>query len=129
METLELPHSLEAERALLGSIIADNKRLFDALEEKLIPEDFYNPQHQFIYKAILDVHRRNLPVDYIQVVDALKTSGELERVGGQSEVVMLVDEFCNPRLADSYARTVREKSTLRKMSILLRELSFEVLTS
>jgi replicative DNA helicase len=75
-----LPHSLEAERAILGAILLDNQELDTALAAGLRPEDFYRDAHQRIYRAVLGLHARQAGFDLVTMKDALERSGDLEHV-------------------------------------------------
>ena len=67
----QTPHSTEAERSLLGSILIDQAVLS---EFELVPDDFYDPRHVKIARAIVDVHASGSAVDIVTVSDALATS-------------------------------------------------------
>ena len=60
------PHSDDAEKSVLGSILLDKDALYDVLE-KLKPEDFYNEMHMEIYSAVIELYRKSQPVDILTV--------------------------------------------------------------
>jgi DnaB-like helicase N terminal domain/Protein of unknown function (DUF3987) len=110
-----LPHSLDAERALLGSILLDADSLALVLPE-LGRDDFFVESHRFIFDAIADLHASNTDPDVVTLADRLTTRGQLERVGGISYLAALSDgvpvgDFSFVR---NYIATIREKSSLRK---------------
>jgi replicative DNA helicase len=78
-----LPESNEAEAFLLGCCFIDGtETVAKCLETGLMPEDFYDPRHETIFKKILDAFTRGLPVDVAVIAEELKAAGELERAGG-----------------------------------------------
>ncbi|MBV8432983.1 MAG: hypothetical protein JO029_01740, partial [Candidatus Eremiobacteraeota bacterium] len=71
------PHNLEAEMAVLGSILVD-KEMLDVVDEILRPGDFYAHVHQTIYDALLDLHRNSQPIDKIVLSEELRRRDALE---------------------------------------------------
>lgn len=108
------PQSLEAERAVLGSILLDNETLNNVIEI-LTPDAFYRPAHRSIYQAILELTDRNEPIDLVTLTEYLKSQGELEGVGGSSYLAALVDGVPTAANVVPYAQIVREKSVLRHL--------------
>ncbi len=64
------PHSLEAEKSVLGSILLDKEVLYEVLEV-LKEGDFYSEMHQEIYRAIVSLYRRNESADFLTVSEEL----------------------------------------------------------
>src|SRR4030042_5718228 len=89
------PQNIEAEIAVLGSILLD-KNLIDIAGEKLKPEHFYRKEHQLIFRAILDLYSDDKPVDLISLTDQLKKKGELEKIGGASFLSALLSSIPTP---------------------------------
>ncbi len=108
------PQNIEAEIAVLGSILLD-KSLIDVAGEKLKPEYFYRKEHQLIFKAILGLHSEDKPVDLISLTDWLKKKGELEKIGGASFLSSLISTIPTPANIEHYASIVREKAVLREL--------------
>lgn len=75
------PHGIEIEKAILGAILLDKDAIYE-VASLLKPEVFYNPAHQFIYKAIIDIHNQKGAIDLLTVTNKLRSSGDLELVGG-----------------------------------------------
>ncbi|MDO5033599.1 MAG: replicative DNA helicase [Eubacteriales bacterium] len=114
------PNSLEAEQAVLGSILLDNKNLHHAMS-RLKVEDFYYPNHQNIYESILRVQEKNAPIDLISLVEDLSTRKLLDRVGGV-QVLSDLSNFVSPHNAEYYIDIVAEKSRLRRFIKTFKEL-------
>ncbi len=108
------PQNLEAEIAVLGSLLLD-KNLIDIAGEKLKPENFYSKEHQLIFKAILELYSNDKPVDLISLTDWLKKKGELEKIGGPAFLGSLLSAIPTPANIEHYALIVREKSILREL--------------
>jgi len=124
-----MPHSLDAEKAVLGAILIDNST-FDQAAEALTPDDFYFEGHRKIFMGMLELSRRFRPIDTLTVAHELQNSNELEGLGGLPYVSGLMDGV--PRVAniEHYVRIIKEKSTVRRLihsanEILVRGFSNE----
>lgn len=79
MEAKMLPHNLESERELLGSLMKNNSFILDAIQI-LTPNDFYETKHKKIYEGIIELFKENTTVDLVTVATKLSTS--LKYIGG-----------------------------------------------
>jgi replicative DNA helicase len=115
--TLErpLPHSLDAERGVLGAILLDNQNLSAAHEEKIRAEDFFHENHRRIFQRMEELSEEKTAIDLLTLANELKRRGELEAAGGVGYLASLVDGV--PRISNvpHYARIVKEKSILRHL--------------
>ena len=84
------PHSLEAEKNLLGGILVDNKNL-NVVLSIISPEDLYTEGKRKILEKIITLVDKSLPVDLLTITEALQRGGELEEVGGASYISSLMD--------------------------------------
>lgn len=110
------PQNLEAEQATLGAMLMEREaiaRVVDLLE----PEDFYSPQHQVLYRAIVDLFNDGEPVDLVTVQARLQNRGQLEAVGGLNYLLALQEAAPTAAAVNYYARIVREKATLRQLIV------------
>lgn len=108
------PHNLEAEMALLGSLLVD--REYIALVAPIVKaSDFYAHVHETIYGALLELHDTDKPTDKISVAEALRTRDQLDKVGGLSYLSSLMDSVQTAGSAVYYARVIAEKSQLRRL--------------
>jgi replicative DNA helicase len=114
VESRTPPQNLEAEQSVLGSILLDNET-YAALEGSLRPEQFYKEGHRKIYRAIERLFRRGEPMDLVTLTEELRQSGELEAVGSVPYLIGLADSVPTAAYAESYARIVVEKATLRDL--------------
>ena len=109
-----MPHSLDAEKAVLGAILIDNST-FDQAAEALVPDDFYFEGHRKIFMGMLELSRGFKPIDTLTVAHELQGSNDLEALGGLPFVSGLMDGV--PRVAniEHYVRIIKEKSTVRRL--------------
>src|ERR1043166_4163987 len=78
-----LPHSLEAEEYLLSCCLLDGADVLSrCLEARIKPESFYDPKHGIISERLLDLYNRQAPIDVSIVAEELKTSRQLDQIGG-----------------------------------------------
>jgi replicative DNA helicase len=108
------PSNLEAEMAVIGSVLVDREMLA-AVGEIVRPADFYAHVHETIFAVLVDLYERGEPVDKITVGEELKRRNVLERVGGLSYISALMDTVQSAGSARYYATIVREKSLLRSL--------------
>src|SRR5579864_1957337 len=106
------PQNLEAEMALLGSILVD-REIMGAVGEIVRPEDFYAHVHETIYAALTHLYDRGEPLDKITIAEELKRRDQLDNVGGISYLSSLMDTVQTAASAAYYAKIVREKAVLR----------------
>jgi replicative DNA helicase len=106
------PSNLEAEMALLGSILVD-KEMMSTVSEIVQPSDFYHPLHESIFLALFALYERGEPLDKVSLAEELKNRGMLDKIGGMAYLSSLMDTVPTAASADYYARIVREKSSLR----------------
>jgi replicative DNA helicase len=108
------PHSLEAEEAVLGSLLIDPDAVFD-VATFLRPEAFYSAQNQTIYDAILTLTDRREPLDLITLTEELRRREQLEKVGGEATIISLINAVPTAINAVSYGRVVEAASLRRKL--------------
>lgn len=80
------------------------------------PEDFYDPRHTSIFRALCEVGRRSEPVDLVSVSAELERAGTLGAVGGASRLAALADAVALPSQGESAARVVRERARRRALA-------------
>lgn len=107
-----LPHSIEAEKSVLGAILVNNLAFLPAAE-RLFPDDFFRDAHRRIFEAMLRLTDRNVPVDFVTLTEQLRKSGELDEVGGAAYVSGLTEGVPRSANVQYYAGIVKEKSRLR----------------
>ncbi len=73
------PHSIEAERSVLGGLMLDDNA-WDAVSERVSSQDFYRSDHRMIFRCMADLVERNQPLDIITISESLEAAGELENI-------------------------------------------------
>jgi replicative DNA helicase len=108
------PHSVEAEQAVLGGLMLDN-RAWDAIADRLLAEDFYRRDHQLLFEAIADMASRGEPFDAVTLSERLERNGLVDETGGLVYLAGLVRDTPSAANIRAYADAVRERSTLRQL--------------
>ena len=108
------PHDIEAEQAVIGSMLTDKDALIDAIEV-LKSDDFYRQDNKTIYEAMLNLVSQSEPVDVITVKAELMTLGKLDAVGGLEYLASLPDKVPTTANVEKYIKIVQDKSVLRSL--------------
>ncbi len=108
------PHDVEAEQAIVGSMLTDRDAVISAIEV-LKPDDFYREDNKTIYEAILNLYNRSEPIDIITVRAELESMGRLDNVGGLEYLAELPEKVPTTANAAKYIKIVEEKSSLRRL--------------
>ena len=106
------PHDDDAEMAVLGGMLM-SKDAIGEVSQMIEVSDFYQPKHQTIYDAILDLFSASQPVDAVLVANELMKHGELEKVGGADYLHSLVASVPTAANATYYADIVHQRAILR----------------
>ena len=115
------PHDVEAEQAVIGSMLTDKDSVISAVET-LKDEDFYREDNKVIYGAIMNLYNRGEPVDIITLKDELVSLGKFEAVGGLEYLAELPEKVPTTANVDKYIKIVEEKSMLRNLIKTANEL-------
>lgn len=110
------PHSLEAERCVLGSMLRDSRVIPDVqliLRPEHTDENFYSDAHRRIYRAINKIHASQAAVDLVILSNELHSTGEIKDVGGYPYLAQVYDETPTAANATYYAQIVRDKAIIR----------------
>ena len=109
-----LPHNLEAERSVLGSILVHNDA-FNLAAQVIDSRDFYRDAHRRIFDRMVALNERNQAIDFVTLKEELARNGEIDEVGGPAYVAALADGVPRATNVEFYARIVKEKATLRNL--------------
>jgi len=116
------PHSVEAEQSVLGGLLINN-RAWDDIADKVTENDFYLPQHRYVFRLIQELVDENEPADITTLAEALDKRDLLGEVGG----IAYLGELANstPSVANivAYANIVRERSVLRQLVRVSNEIA------
>ena len=108
------PHSIEAEQSLLGGLMLDASAWLE-VAERVSADDFYRPQHRMVFGVLADLADADEPIDNVTVRDALSNRSLLDKAGGATYLVDLVESTPGASNVAAYARIVRERATLRRL--------------
>ena len=106
------PHDIEAEQAVLGSMLTDKDAVIAGIE-KLNAESFYREDNKLIYEAIANLFNNSQPIDLVTVKDELSSMGSFEKIGGYEYLAILPDKVPTTTNVDKYIEIVEEKAILR----------------
>jgi len=108
------PQSIEAEKALLGSLMLDKEGVVKIID-LVKPGDFYKGSHEEVYKVIIELSEKNEPIDVLTLTQKLEEKKKLKDIGGASYLSELLATVPTPSHLLHYAKIVREKKVLRDL--------------
>lgn len=109
-----LPHSIEAEQAVLACVLTDNEITLEMFS-LISVEDFYSESHRLIYEKMTEIYAENKPVDFITLTNRLETAGLLTKVGGLDYITSLTNILPSSANYKHYAEIVKNHSKLRSL--------------
>lgn len=114
------PNSIEAERAVIGSVLLDNKSFYEA-SMIIKTDDFYSGAHRIIWKYLTELVSGD-QVNLVNLIDILETKKKLEGVGGRAYILALAEGMPTAAHVKHYAKLIKDKSILRAIACLGDEL-------
>lgn len=108
------PQNLEAEQAVLGAILLQSEALITVME-RVQPEDFYNPAHQIIFEAMINLAEEGQPIDIVTLAAKLQAKQQLEDIGSVQYLSKLANAVPTAANVDYYAQILEEKSMMRRL--------------
>lgn len=116
-----IPHSIEAEKGLLGAALIDARAL-EVLTTKTSPGDFYRPAHRLVADVLVDAHRAGQPADAVTTWAELEHRGAADRIpDGKAGLLALVTS-AEPTMAERYAEIIADKAYRRAVMARARDL-------
>lgn len=109
-----LPQNIDAEAAVLAAAILSSEVVPDICSS-LTPDDFYRPSHRVVFAAILELHRRDIPIDQVSLADYLEAAGQLNMVGGKPFIIDLANNSFALVNWRSHTKIVRRCAVLRQL--------------
>ncbi len=113
-EGVRQPYSVEAEQAVLGSILIDPTSL-NEVATQIKSDYFYIPQHRDIYAAISSMYELNQPIDFVALLEKLKRDGVYDEAGGKAYIKKLADEVPSAANVMTYVGIMRERYYARAL--------------
>lgn len=108
------PQNLDAEMALLGSIMLRPESLYDIVD--VIKQDsFYSEKHRIIFETMIELFNKRSPIDLLSVSNRLKEKGWLDQVGGSTYLTELVNTVPTSSNINYYAEIVQKKYMMRRL--------------
>lgn len=108
------PQSIESEQAVLGAIMLVNEA-FATVRSRLSVEDFYRRDHQMIYRAMIELFEKDVPLDAVTLAEWFEAQGLAENVAGGAYLVELASTTPSAANVDAYANIVEDKAVLRRL--------------
>ncbi len=108
------PQALELEEAVLGALLLEKKAVDDVIDV-LSPESFYKEANQKIYAAVKELFGDSMPIDLLTVTEKLKSTGDLEFVGGPYYISQLTNRVASAANIEFHARIIAQKHILREL--------------
>ncbi len=118
------PHNLEAEAAVLGSVLI-NPESMNKIVEILEPDYFYSPQNKLIYEAVFTLYNQNKPTDVLSLAEYFRSRNKLDDIGGIEYLSELGLDNVLSSNVEYYAQIIKENALKRKLvnagSIIIEE--------
>ena len=114
------PQAVDLEEVVLGAMMLE-KGAVNAIIDILTPEVFYKESHQMIYKAIKELFAKSEPIDILTVTNQLKSSGNLEVVGGPYYISQLTNRVVSSANIEYHARIILQKYIQRQLIVISTE--------
>ena len=110
----KMPFSLEAEQAVLGSILID-PACMDRLAGIISRDDFYMTEHAEIYSAMQSMYMTSKNIDVVTLINELVTLGTYDEAGGREYLKLIAEAVPTSANASDYAQIIRDKAILRQL--------------
>lgn len=114
MANREYPHDIEAERSLLGAMLISRDICIDILN-KTIADDFYETNHQAIFKAMVAINEDGIPIDVTTVTSYLMDHSQLDKIGGVDYLLRLSESVPTVAHSEYYLKILHDKAILRRI--------------
>ena len=108
------PQNIDAEKALIGSILIKSESLYEILET-INPESFYADKHKIVFQSIIDLSNKNEPIDLLTLSSDLANKKMLESIGGESYIAELSAAAPSAANIEYYGKIVADKSIKRRL--------------
>ena len=118
----QLPHSVEAEQAVLGSMLIDPRCVSEVID-KLRPDDFYLRQNKEIYETIYTMFNYSLTIDPVTVLENMKQNGYYDENQSRGYILQLMDATPTAANVGEYIEIIKDKTLLRRVAEAAGELT------
>lgn len=108
------PQNLDAETSLLGAILIDSDAIVK-IADTISANDFYDQKNSLIYEAIRQLYEKHSPIDVLTVTDQLRSTGNLDMIGGAAYLTELTNYVPTAAHVEQYAAIVAQKAIRRRL--------------
>ena len=122
----KLPSNIEAEQALLGSVLVNND-IIDEVSTIVNHKEFYDPLHSKIYSIIENLHNKGMIANPITLKNSFQDDAGLSEVGGTEYLIKLTRFSSSTKQSIDYAKIIHEKFVKRELVKISEDLSDEAL--
>jgi replicative DNA helicase len=105
---------LDAEKSVLGAVLLDEEAMFK-IGEIIVPDNFYDPRHQIIFGAMLELYNQQKPIDVLTLTNVLKAKNSLKKIVGANYLSEIVESVPTAAHVEEYAKIIKDLSVRRKM--------------
>ena len=109
-----LPHSSEAEEAVVGAVLINPEAYYD-VADFLLAEDFHIHRLRWVWEAFTHLHEQRIPIDLLTVTEELDKQGHLAELGGPAYLTTLLNNVPTSLHAEAYGRLVQQSSIRRRL--------------
>ena len=121
----QMPHSVEAEQAVLGSMLIDSRCVPEVIDQ-LRPDDFYLRQDREIYEAIYSMFNYSMTIDPVTVLENMKKNGTYDEANSRGYVLQLMDATPTAANVKEYVSILKDKTLLRRVAETAGELTAQI---
>ena len=114
-DELRIPHNIDAEEAVLGSLLIDPSMAYVAVVDILEPDHFFVQKNVWVYEAIQTLNRKGVTPDFVTLCDELERQERLEAIGGAAYLTGLINTVPSALRVADYARIVRDDAIRRRL--------------
>ncbi len=122
IEAQVVPHSREAEEAVLGSVMINPEAYYD-VAQFLQADDFYIVRNKWIWESFTRLHERRNPIDILTVSEELDRAGQLADIGGPAYLTALVNQVPSSLHAEAYGHIIEQNAIRRRMLTAANEIA------
>ena len=121
----QMPHSVEAEQAVLGSMLIDSRCVPEVIDQ-LRPDDFYLRQNREIYETIYSMFNYSMTIDPVTVLENMKKNGTYDEANSRGYVLQLMDATPTAANVKEYVSILKDKTLLRRVAETAGELTAQI---
>jgi replicative DNA helicase len=109
-----LPHSREAEEAVLGAVLINPEAYYE-VAQIIAPDDFYIVRNRWIWESFTRLHEKRTPIDFLTVSEELEKTGQMNEIGGSAYLMSLINQTPTSLHAEAYAVSIEQHAIRRRM--------------